>query len=84
MSAPHTVVVHPAVQALPFSLTVPGSAAVPETLLLNPKSTSAPGARVRFQDSGAAVTVRPYWVSSALQVWPSLWSPGSSQVRDQG
>lgn len=48
----HPVSGQPAVQALPFSLTVPGSAAAPETLLLNPKSISAPGARVRFQDRG--------------------------------
>lgn len=71
-------------QERPFSLNVLGAAAAPEALVLNPKSTVAPGAITRFQDSGRALSVLPCWSNSALQVWLTACSPGRSQVSCQG
>lgn len=70
-------------QACPPSLKTAGSAQDFAVVVLNPKSAVAPGARARFQSKGLAVTVRPLWTRSALQVWPIRCPPGKSQLNCQ-
>src|SRR5690349_21067668 len=67
------------VQATPLSVNAVGRGLAPVKEPVNPRSTVAPVASVRFQSTAAAVTVAPDCDQVAFQPW-TLFCPASGMV----